>query len=97
MDEDFNNLFEEQEDEIDTIKKEAEMNNIMYDLKIKLANENYDSIISKGVDFKLMERQNIEIEPVVKILGDMLELFEELEEYEKCAKINKIIKKVPVL
>jgi hypothetical protein len=97
MDEDFNNLFEEQEDEIDTIKKEAEMNNIMYDLKIKLANENYDSIISKGVDFKLMERQNIEIEPVVKILGDMLELFEELEEYEKCAKINKILKKVPVL
>ena len=97
MDEDFNNLFEEQEDEIDTIKKEAEMNNIMYDLKIKLANENYDSIISKGVGFELMERQNIEIEPVVKILGDMLELFEELEEYEKCAKINKILKKAPVL
>ena len=53
MDEDINNLFEEQE--IDTIKKEAEMNNVMYDLKIKLANENYESIISKGVDFKLME------------------------------------------
>jgi len=96
MDENFD-LFEDQENEIDTIKKEAEMNNIMYDLKIKLANENYDSIISKGVDFKLMERQNIEIEPVVKILGDMLELFEELEEYEKCAEINKILKKAPVL
>ena len=97
MDEDFNNLFEEQENEIDTIKKEAEMNNVMYDLKIKLANENYESIISKGVDFKLMEKQEIDIRPIVKILGDMLELFEELEEYEKCAKINKILKKAKVL
>ena len=97
MDEDINNLFEEQENEIDTIKKEAEMNNIMYDLKIKLANENYDSIISKGVDFKLMEKQNIDTDSVVKILRDMLELFEELEEYEKCAKINKILKKAEVL
>ena len=96
MDEDFNNLFEEQENEIDTIKKEAEMNNVMYDLKIKLANENYESIISKGVDFKLMEEQEIDIRPLVKILGDMLELFEEREEYEKCAKIIKIIKKSKV-
>jgi len=97
MEEDINNLFEEQENEIDTIKKEAEMNNIMYDLKIKLANENYDSIISKGVDFKLMEKQNIDTDSVIKILRDMLELFEELEEYEKCAKINKILKKSEVL
>lgn len=97
MDEDINNLFEEQEDEINTIKKEAEMNNVMYDLKIKLANENYDSIISKGVDFKLMKQQELDIKPVVKILGDMLELFEELEEYEKCAKINKLLKKAEVL
>jgi hypothetical protein len=97
MEEDFNNLFEDQENEIDTIKKEAEMNNVIYDLKIKLANENYNSIISKGVDFKLMEKQNIEIEPIVRILGDMLDLFEELEEYEKCATINKILKKAPVL
>ena len=97
MDEDFNNLFEEQEDEINAIKKEAEMNNVMYDLKIKLVNENYAEIISKGVDFKLMEKQELDIRPVVKILGDMLELFEELEEYEKCAKINKILKKAQVL
>jgi hypothetical protein len=92
--EDFD-LFEE--NEIDTFKREAEMNNILYDLKIRLANENYDSIISKGVDFKLMKKQDIDIVPVVKILGDMLELFEELEEYEKCAKINKILQKVKVL
>ena len=97
MDEDINNLFEEQENEIDTIKKEAEMNNVMYDLKIKLANENYESIISKGVDFKLMEKQELDIKPLVKILGDMLELFEEREEYEKCAQINKILKKAKVL
>ena len=96
MDEDFNNLFEEQEDEINAIKKEAEMKNVMYDLKIKLANENYAEIISKGVDFKLMEEQEIDIRPLVKILGDMLELFEEREEYEKCAKIIKIIKKSKV-
>jgi uncharacterized protein YxjI len=96
MDENFD-IFEDQENEIDNIKKEAEMNDIMYDLKIKLANENYAEIISKGVDFKLMEKQNIDIEPVVKILGDMLELFEELEEYEKCAKINKLLKKAEVL
>ena len=97
MDEDFNNLFEEQEDEINAIKKEAEMNNVMYDLKTKLANENYAEIISKGIDFKLMKQQELDINPVVKILGDMLELFEELEEYEKCAKINKLLKKAEVL
>lgn len=96
MDENFD-IFEDQENEIEIIKKEAEMNNMMYDLKIKLANENYDSIISKGVDFKLMEKQNIDIEPVVRILRDMLELFEELEEYEKCAKISKLLKKAEVL
>jgi hypothetical protein len=96
MDENFD-IFEDQENEIEIIKKEAEMNNMMYDLKIKLANENYDSIISKGVDFKLMEKQNIDIEPVIKVLGDMLELFEELEEYEKCAKISKLLKKAEVL
>jgi len=96
MDENFD-LFEEQENEIDNIKKEAEMNNVMYDLKIRLANENYDSIISKGVDFKLMEKQELDIRPIVKILVDMLELFEELEEYEKCARINKILKKAKVL
>lgn len=96
MDENFD-IFEDQENEIEIIKKEAEMNNMMYDLKIKLANENYDSIISKGVDFKLMEKQNIDIEPVIKVLGDMLELFEELEEYEKCAKISKLLKKAKVL
>lgn len=92
--EDFN-LFEE--NEIDTFKKGIEMNNILYDLRIKLANENYESVISKGVDFKLMKKQDIDIEPVVQILTDMLELFEELEEYEKCAKINKILKKSEVL
>lgn len=96
MDENFN-IFEDQENEIETIKKRAEMNNTLYDLKIKLANENYDSIISKGVDFKLMQNQNIEIEPIINILGDMLELFKNLEEYEKCEKINKILKKAPVL
>lgn len=97
MNEDINNLFEEQEDDINTIKKESEMNNVLYDLKIKLANENYESIISKGVDFKLMEKQELDITPIVKILVDMLELFEELEEYEKCAKINKLLKKAEVL
>jgi hypothetical protein len=97
MDEDFNNLFEEQEDEINAIKKEAEMNNVMYDLKIKLANENYAEIISRGIDLKLMIKQEIDIKPAVKILRDMLELFEELEEYEKCAQINKILKKAEVL
>ena len=92
--EDFN-LFEE--DEIDTFKKGIEMNGILYDLRIKLANENYESVISKGIDFKLMKKQDIDVEPVVQILTDMIELFEELEEYEKCAKINKILKKAKAL
>jgi len=44
-----------------------------------------------------MEKQELDIRPIVKILVDMLELFEELEEYEKCARINKILKKAKVL
>ena len=66
--EDFN-LFEE--DEIDTFKKGVEMNGILYDLRIKLANENYESVISKGIDFKLMKKQDIDVEPIVQILTDM--------------------------
>jgi hypothetical protein len=89
--EDFNEEIFEENNEIDTIIKEAEMEEKMYELKVKLANENYDMIVKNGIDFDLMEYRGIDIKQSIKTLNEMLELFEELEEYEKCANISKIL------
>jgi hypothetical protein len=93
--EDFetNDLFEET-NEIETIKKEAEMEQAMYDLKIKLANENYEMIVDKGVDVVAMKRSGHDTTTLENTLTLMLDLFVELEEYEKCAKIKDILEQI---
>lgn len=90
---DTNDLFEET-NEIETIQKEAEMEQAMYDLKIKLANENYELIVDKGVDVIAMKRAGHSTTALENTLNLMLELFVELEEYEKCAKIKEILEQI---
>ena len=92
MEEDFNDGFEETYN-IEAILKDTRMQEIIYDLKIKLANENYDMIVKNGIDFDEMKYRGINIDPVINTLNDMLVIFVELEEYEKCTEIKKILEK----
>ena len=48
-------------------------------------------ILEKGVDFKSMQDNGVEIEPIVRTLQQMLDWFQESEEYEKCAVLNKYV------
>jgi hypothetical protein len=89
----FNELFEE-DNEIETMKKEAQMEEAMYELKMKLANENYDMIAENGIDIKMMKRNGLDIKSLLITLNEMLEIFIEVEEYEKCAKIKEILERI---
>lgn len=79
---------------IEAILKDIRMQEILYDLKLKLANENYDMIIKNGIDIHEMIYRGISITPLVNTLNDMLEIFVELEEYEKCTQIKKILDQI---
>ena len=92
--EDFNDYeFEDGfEDEIMELINNNEMKQELEDIKLKLANENYDSIMSKGIDTDGMIKMGVDIKPIEQTLKQMLELFQDLEEYEKCDNILKYIK-----
>jgi len=81
----------EENNEIDNIINEADMIESIRDLKIKLANDNYDLIIEKGIDVSAMKHADIEFEQMVITLKQMLVIFEDLEEYEKCTRIQCIL------
>jgi hypothetical protein len=89
----FNELFEE-DNEIETMKKEAQMEEAMYELKMKLANENYNMIIENGIDIKMMKNNGLDIKALNITLNQMLEIFVEVEEYEKCSKIKEILERI---
>ena len=93
MEDNFYEGFEETFD-IESILKDTRMQEILYDLKLKLANENYDMIIKNGIDIHEMIYRGISVTPLVNTLNDMLEIFVELEEYEKCSKIKKILDEI---
>lgn len=90
---DSNELFEEN-NEIETMKKEAQMEEAIYDLKLKLANENYVMIVDNGIDVPSMRKNGLNIDALLVTLSVMLDLFIELEEYEKCAKIRDVIEQI---
>ena len=93
MEDEFYEGFEETFN-IEAILKDTRMQEILYDLKLKLANENYDMIIKNGIDIHEMIYRGISVTPLVNTLNDMLEIFVELEEYEKCSKIKKILDEI---
>ena len=94
--EDFNDYeFEDDfKDEIMELISNKEMKQELEDIKLKLANENYNAILSKGINVSAMIRMGVDIEPIKRTLQQMLDLFQDLEEYEKCANILKYIKEL---
>ena len=87
----FDDQFNDEHDEIAQIQKQADMEHNLYELKDKLVRNNWDMILEKGIDFKAMQENGIETEPVKRTIRQMLEWFQESEEYEKCAYLQKIL------
>lgn len=87
---DFNEYFEE-DNEIEIMKNDAHMQEMLYEIKLKLANENYDLIVENGIDVKAMRGNGYNVDAVKRTLNQMLEIFVEVEEYEKCAKIKETL------
>jgi len=81
-------------DEIQDLLKDSEMQHELEEIKLKLANENYNSIIDRGIDADEMKRQGIDIQPILETFREMLTLFEEIEDYEKCAGVASWIKEL---
>lgn len=90
---DSNELFEEN-NEIETMKKDAQIQEAIHTLKLKLANENYEMIVDNGIDINAMRKNGLNIDALENTLKLMLDLFIELEEYEKCSKIKDIIEQI---
>lgn len=91
MFEDSEDQHGEERDEITQIKLNAEMEENLYDLKDKLVRNNWILLLEKGVDFKSMQENDLDTVPIVRTLNQMIEWFQEVEEYEKCAHIKKIL------
>lgn len=91
MFEDSEDQHGEERDEIAQIKLNAEMEENLYDLKDKLVRNNWILLLEKGVDFKSMQENDLDTVPIVRTLNQMIEWFQEVEEYEKCAHIKKIL------
>jgi hypothetical protein len=87
---DFNEYFEE-DNEIEIMKNDAYMQEMLYEIKLKLANENYDLIVENGIDVKSMRGNGYNVDAVKRTLNQMLDIFVEVEEYEKCAKIKDVL------
>lgn len=85
--EDFNNMFEENDNEILKMQQEAENQIKMSAIKDQLARSNYNAIIEHGIDIDALE----DPKPIKHIINETLQHFEDLEEYEKCAKLKLIL------
>ena len=84
----------QENDEILEIQKEFEMKEKLIELKLNLARENYYMIMDNGMDIESMKRTGIDLSPVQETLSQMLDIFEEIEEYEKCAKLKEYIQQI---
>lgn len=84
----------QENDEILEIQKEFEMKEKLIELKLNLARENYYMIMDNGMDIESMKRTGIDLSPVKETLSQMLDIFEEIEEYEKCAKLKEYIQQI---
>lgn len=84
----------QENNEILEIQKEFEMKEKLIELKLNLARENYYMIMDNGMDIESMKRTGIDLSPVKETLSQMLDIFEEIEEYEKCAKLKEYIQQI---
>jgi hypothetical protein len=65
----------------------SEMDEHLELLKDKLARANYNAIVNQGVDPETTN--NIDI--IQKLIQETMQYFEDLEEYEKCAGLKKVL------
>lgn len=88
MDEFNDDIFEEDfNDEISNMQQEAHAQEMMDQIKDRLARANYNAIVKYGVDVDRLEKPEI----IQAIVQETLVYFEEIEEYEKCAKLKSVL------
>jgi|TARA_B110000908_G_scaffold158416_1_gene199515 hypothetical protein len=92
--EDYEEFEDDFKDEIAELIKDSEMKEELEIIKLKLANENYHALILKGLDIETMNLMGVDLEPIHRTLSEMLNMFQELEQYEKCAKVVEFIKEI---
>lgn len=92
--EDYEEYEEDFRDEIAELIKDSEMKEELEQIKLKLANENYRALILKGLDIETMHLMGVDLDPIYRTLKEMLQMFQDLEEYEKCSEIIKFIKEI---
>ena len=78
------------EDEMMDFENEIRSEDEKYQLKDKLARENYNVVSSGDIDFSDYYGADNQ-KDIEKTLNDMIEHFTETEEYEKCAIILKAL------
>lgn len=84
---DFNEMQQEPEDELLKVQKMAQQEEKLAEIKDKLARANYQAIIEHGIDTDNLDKP----EAIKNIIKETLLYFEQLEEYEKCANLQKVI------
>jgi hypothetical protein len=79
--------FEEDEFNEDQYDQQANAEHLanMYELKDRLARANYEAIVKHGIDTD----KTGDTDMILNIIEETMFYFEELEEYEKCAKLKK--------
>lgn len=81
--------FEEEYDSLLEIRESSEMEDRLIELRLRLVEENYNKIIDNGIDIRGMIKSGIDIAPLIRNIDIMIDVFRDLEEYEKCAKLLK--------
>lgn len=85
--EEFEDMFEDQENEISKMQQQAEAEEMMDTIKDRLARTNYEAILKYGIDVEKLDQPEI----IKNIIAETLIYFEEIEEYEKCAKLKSVL------
>jgi hypothetical protein len=86
-------FFEDEQDEMAQLEKKAQMVEKAENEKAKQIEENYQLLNRNGVDWSKLPKN--ESDRLLVTIGVMIEWYiENGEQYEKCAKLNKIIKEL---
>jgi len=81
--EDFEDFYSEEENAMPS----AEQLEHLDKLKDSLARANYEAIVQYGIDVDSTQKPEV----IQRIIQETLIYFEELEEYEKCAKLKQTL------
>ena len=81
------------EDEMMEFEEEMYSEEVQSEIKDNLARKNYDVVTSGDIDFGDYYRTDGQPE-IERTLNDMIEHFTDTEEYEKCSKILKALRRV---